>query len=152
MYGSRSAVRPDDGSCRTGALRICLAGLPGNRRFQMAKSLTELRADFQHLRRWRKSVEQAQSYTLQGRHYHYRYWLCRSGVARRQGHARQMIRVIVTAASPVASFPAHAIPCWMLKKAVAQYGEAAVEILGAIERHLGQGKSRRRGNASSDPC
>jgi hypothetical protein len=24
----------------------------------------ELRADFQHLRRWRKSVEQAQSYTL----------------------------------------------------------------------------------------
>jgi hypothetical protein len=25
---------------------------------------TELRADFQHLRRWRKSVEQAQSYTF----------------------------------------------------------------------------------------
>jgi hypothetical protein len=24
----------------------------------------ELRADFQHLRRWRKSVEQAQSYTF----------------------------------------------------------------------------------------
>ncbi len=37
---------------------------PGKRRFQMAKSLTELRADFQHLRRWRKSVEQAQSYTF----------------------------------------------------------------------------------------
>jgi ABC-type transporter Mla maintaining outer membrane lipid asymmetry permease subunit MlaE len=31
---------------------------------QMAKSLTEMRADFQHLRRWRKSVEQAQSYTF----------------------------------------------------------------------------------------
>jgi hypothetical protein len=31
---------------------------------QMAKSLTELRADFQNLRRWRKSVEQAQSYTV----------------------------------------------------------------------------------------
>ena len=30
----------------------------------MARSLTELRADFQHLRRWRKSVEQAQSYTF----------------------------------------------------------------------------------------
>lgn len=25
------------------------------------------------------------------------------------------------------SVPAHAIPCWMVKKAVAQYGEAAVE-------------------------
>jgi hypothetical protein len=33
-------------------------------RTQMAKSLIELRADFQHLRRWRKSVEQAQSYTF----------------------------------------------------------------------------------------
>jgi len=30
----------------------------------MAKTLTELRADFQHLRRWRRSVEQAQSYTF----------------------------------------------------------------------------------------
>jgi hypothetical protein len=38
----------------------------------MAKTITEirslarsqLRADFQHLRRWRKSVEQAQSYTF----------------------------------------------------------------------------------------
>ncbi len=30
----------------------------------MAKSITEMRADFQHLRRWRKSVEQAQSYTF----------------------------------------------------------------------------------------
>ena len=33
-------------------------------RFQMARLPTELRADFQHLRRWRKSVEQAQSYTF----------------------------------------------------------------------------------------
>jgi hypothetical protein len=31
---------------------------------QMAKSLTEMQADFQHLRRWCKSVEQAQSYTF----------------------------------------------------------------------------------------
>ena len=30
----------------------------------MAKSLTEMQADFQHLRRWCKSVEQAQSYTF----------------------------------------------------------------------------------------
>jgi hypothetical protein len=30
----------------------------------MVKSVTELRADFQHLRRWRKSVEQAQSFTF----------------------------------------------------------------------------------------
>jgi ABC-type transporter Mla maintaining outer membrane lipid asymmetry permease subunit MlaE len=30
----------------------------------MPKSITEMRADFQHLRRWRKSVEQAQSYTF----------------------------------------------------------------------------------------
>jgi hypothetical protein len=39
-----------------------------------------------------------------------------------------MIRVIVTAAVLLLSFPAHAaIPCWMVKKAVGQYGEAAVE-------------------------
>ncbi|MGJ4931718.1 hypothetical protein ACQR1I_08640 [Bradyrhizobium sp. HKCCYLS2038] len=30
----------------------------------MSKTITEMRADFQHLRRWRKSVEQAQSYTF----------------------------------------------------------------------------------------
>jgi ABC-type transporter Mla maintaining outer membrane lipid asymmetry permease subunit MlaE len=30
----------------------------------MTKTITELRADFQHLRRWRKSVEQAQSFTF----------------------------------------------------------------------------------------
>jgi hypothetical protein len=28
------------------------------------KTLVELRADFQHLRRWRRRVEQAQSYTF----------------------------------------------------------------------------------------
>jgi len=27
----------------------------------MSKTVTEIRADFQHLRRWRKSVEQAQT-------------------------------------------------------------------------------------------
>ena len=30
----------------------------------VAKPLVEIRADFQHLRRWRRSVEQAQSYTF----------------------------------------------------------------------------------------
>ena len=30
----------------------------------VAKTLVETRADFQHLRRWRRSVEQAQSYTF----------------------------------------------------------------------------------------
>jgi ABC-type transporter Mla maintaining outer membrane lipid asymmetry permease subunit MlaE len=28
------------------------------------RTVAEMRADFQHLRRWRKSVEQAQSYTF----------------------------------------------------------------------------------------
>jgi ABC-type transporter Mla maintaining outer membrane lipid asymmetry permease subunit MlaE len=30
----------------------------------VVKTLAELRADFQHLRRWRRSVEQVQSYTF----------------------------------------------------------------------------------------
>jgi hypothetical protein len=30
----------------------------------MPKAVTEMRADFQHLRRWRKSVEQAQGFTF----------------------------------------------------------------------------------------
>jgi hypothetical protein len=38
-----------------------------------------------------------------------------------------MIRAIVVVAGLLVSFPAHAIPCWVVKKAVAQYGEAAVE-------------------------
>ncbi len=37
-----------------------------------------------------------------------------------------MIRIVVLVAV-LLSFPAHAIPCWVVKKAVAQYGEAAVE-------------------------
>jgi len=36
-----------------------MAGRP-----RLAKTLTEIRADLQHLRRWRRSVEQAQSYTF----------------------------------------------------------------------------------------
>ena len=38
-----------------------------------------------------------------------------------------MIRAFVLVATLLASFPAHAIPCWMVRRAVAQYGEATVE-------------------------
>jgi hypothetical protein len=38
-----------------------------------------------------------------------------------------MIRTVVLVTMLLVSSPAAAIPCWMVKKAVAQYGEAAVE-------------------------
>jgi hypothetical protein len=38
-----------------------------------------------------------------------------------------MIRAVLVAAALLFSVPAHAIPCWMVRRAVAQYGEAAVE-------------------------
>jgi hypothetical protein len=38
-----------------------------------------------------------------------------------------MIRVGVLVAALLVLHPANAIPCWMVRKAVAQYGEAAVE-------------------------
>ena len=38
-----------------------------------------------------------------------------------------MIRLIVVIAALVTSVPAHAVPCWMVRRAVAQYGESAVE-------------------------
>jgi hypothetical protein len=38
-----------------------------------------------------------------------------------------MIRTMVVVAALAVSFPAHAIPCWVIRKAVTQYGEAAVE-------------------------
>ena len=38
-----------------------------------------------------------------------------------------MIRVIALVAVILPAIPAHAIPCWVVRKAVAQYGEAAVE-------------------------
>jgi len=38
-----------------------------------------------------------------------------------------MIRAWLLVAALLFSGPAHAIPCWMVRKAVAQYGEAAVE-------------------------
>jgi hypothetical protein len=38
-----------------------------------------------------------------------------------------MIRIFLIGAALLASCPAQAFPCWVVKKAVAQYGEAAVE-------------------------
>jgi hypothetical protein len=38
-----------------------------------------------------------------------------------------MIRILALIATLLFSLPAHAIPCWVVKKAVTQYGEAAVE-------------------------
>jgi hypothetical protein len=38
-----------------------------------------------------------------------------------------MIRALMLLAALLVSFPAHAVPCWAVKKAVEQYGEAAVE-------------------------
>ena len=38
-----------------------------------------------------------------------------------------MIRAGVLVAALLLSCPAHAIPCWVVRKAVVQYGEAAVE-------------------------
>ena len=38
-----------------------------------------------------------------------------------------MIRAFAAIAALLVAFPAHAIPCWVVKKAVAQYGEAAAE-------------------------
>lgn len=38
-----------------------------------------------------------------------------------------MIRVSVVVVALLCPVPAHAIPCWAVKKAVAQYGEAVVE-------------------------
>jgi hypothetical protein len=38
-----------------------------------------------------------------------------------------MIRVVVVVAAMLFSPPAQAIPCWVVRKAVAQYGEMAAE-------------------------
>jgi hypothetical protein len=38
-----------------------------------------------------------------------------------------MIHACLVVAALLFSVPAHAIPCWMVRKAVAQYGEAVVE-------------------------
>jgi len=38
-----------------------------------------------------------------------------------------MIRIFLVVAALLVSNPAQAVPCWIVKKAVAQYGETAVE-------------------------
>ncbi|SHL45043.1 hypothetical protein SAMN05444159_5930 [Bradyrhizobium lablabi] len=38
-----------------------------------------------------------------------------------------MIRACVVVAALLVSYPANAVPCWVVRKAVSQYGEAAVE-------------------------
>jgi hypothetical protein len=38
-----------------------------------------------------------------------------------------MIRACLVAAALLWSIPAHAFPCWAVRRAVAQYGAAAVE-------------------------
>jgi hypothetical protein len=38
-----------------------------------------------------------------------------------------VIHVLVVVAALLVSFPVHAVPCWVVRKAVAQYGETAVE-------------------------
>jgi hypothetical protein len=38
-----------------------------------------------------------------------------------------MTRTLLVAAALLVSYPAQAVPCWVVKKAAAQYGEAAVE-------------------------
>jgi hypothetical protein len=38
-----------------------------------------------------------------------------------------MIRISLAVAALLVSYPAQAVPCWVVKKAVAEYGEAAVE-------------------------
>jgi hypothetical protein len=38
-----------------------------------------------------------------------------------------MIRACLVAAALLWSFPADAFPCWMVRRAVAQYGASAVE-------------------------
>ena len=38
-----------------------------------------------------------------------------------------MIRLALLVTALLLSSPARAVPCWVVKKAVAQYGEAAVE-------------------------
>lgn len=38
-----------------------------------------------------------------------------------------MIRLVLLVTASLVSCPAQAFPCWAVKKAVAEYGEAAVE-------------------------
>ena len=45
-----------------------------------------------------------------------------------------MIHVVVVIAVFAATLPVHNMPCWAVRKAVAQYGEAAVESWARVKR------------------
>jgi hypothetical protein len=60
-----------------------------------------------------------------------------------------MIRAMVVLAALLVSLPAQAVPCWMVRKAVAQYGEAAVESW-ARAKGISERRSRKRGDASDN--
>ena len=57
-----------------------------------------------------------------------------------------MIRTLIVVAALLVSIPVQAVPCWVVKKAVAQYGEAAVEswarAKGVSDKEIA--KARRR--------
>ena len=107
----------------------------------------ELRADFQHLRRWRKSVEQAQGYTFKAvisvivAGFLGAVWL---GI---KVDARQMIRCIA-ACRTAGVIAGDAVPCWVVRRAVAQYGEAAAEAW-ARAKGFSTERSNGRGDASN---
>ena len=71
------------------------------------KDRQELRADFEALAQQHRTG--AELY-LQGRDHNCCHGFRRSSVARRQGHARQMIRASLVATILV--FSEHAMPCW----------------------------------------
>ena len=64
---------------------------------------------------------------LQSRHQHYRWGSSRRRVARHEGNARQMIPLAWLLVGLLASSPADTVPCWVVKRAVTQYGQAAAE-------------------------
>ena len=53
-------------------------------------------------------------------------------------------RAGVVIAALLVSFPAQAVPCWVVKKAVAQYGEAAVESWAMSKRIPERGIEKAR--------
>ncbi len=47
-----------------------------------------------------------------------------------------MIGALVLVAVLLVSTPTHSVSCWLVKRAVAQYGEAVVEVSGASKRYF----------------
>jgi len=60
-----------------------------------------------------------------------------------------MIRACLVAAALLWSVPARAFPCWMVRKAVAQYGAPAVES-GAREKGISEKELQRARQCLSD--